>query len=68
MKRAWIQDTDAVKIARYLPSNYRVNPALNTEGETCIEGEDSAGWTMEDYVLPRLGSGLMWANRVEEVT
>ena len=44
-------------IARYLPSNYRV-VATTLDGAVLIEGEDVAGWTLEDYVIPRLGSGL----------
>ena len=43
---------DADTVAQYLPDNYRVAKAV------VIVGDDSAGWTMEDYVLPRLASGL----------
>jgi hypothetical protein len=50
---------DAAQVSRYLPSNYRVT------GETplaiSIEGEDYAGWTLDEYVIPRLGSGLISA-------
>jgi hypothetical protein len=42
-------------IARYLPSNY----SAKVDGEDVrIFGFDSAGWTLDDYVIPRLASGL----------
>ncbi len=42
-------------VARYLPHNYWVV----SEGEelVVVEGYDSLGWTLEDYVIPRLLSG-----------
>jgi hypothetical protein len=49
-------------VGRYLPSNYKV--LGNTSHGVVIRGTDQAGWTFEDYVAPRLGSGLM---RVVEV-
>ena len=51
------------RIARYLPSNYRL-VWIEAEGWV-IEGEDNAGWTLDGYVIPRLASGLIFA---EEVT
>lgn len=49
-------------VARYLPGNYEVV----AEGQTMIviEGEDNAGWTMDDYVIPRLASGLIYAREI----
>lgn len=44
---------------RYLPSNYHVTGA--TPDEIYIAGEDHAGWTLDDYVIPRLASGLIVA-------
>ena len=41
-------------IQRYLPSNY---VAFTFGNDVIIEGEDYAGWTLEDYVIPRLRSG-----------
>lgn len=43
-------------IASYLPSRYKVVDVR--DGKTFIEGEDFHGWTLEAYVIPRLGSGL----------
>lgn len=50
-------------VAAYLPVNYGVS-GPTTEGVdgkpvVLIEGEDVAGWTLDDYVIPRLLSGLM---------
>jgi hypothetical protein len=52
----------AERVANYLPSNYKVTDASNT-GVT-ITGEDSGGWTLDGYVLPRLASGLIFGEEV----
>jgi hypothetical protein len=62
------------QVQRYLPVNYTARlshllpaQAFNEDGRSIpayavlIEGEDVAGWTLEDYVLPRLASGLIVA-------
>ena len=56
------------KIGRYLPRNYYiagVADEVNEFGDSIvvINGHDDAGWTAEDYVVPRLQSGL-WAAEV----
>lgn len=56
------------RIAAYLPSGWRVDPRpmgpLDNSGRVefwaVITGEDFAGWTLEDYVMPRLASGLIF--------
>jgi hypothetical protein len=30
-----------------------------------IEGCDSAGWTLDGYVIPRYASGLIWAEEID---
>lgn len=30
-----------------------------------IEGSDSAGWTLDDYVIPRYASGLIQAEEID---
>lgn len=45
------------EVAAYLPGNYRV--AGTVDGGVLITGTDDGGWTLEDYVVPRLASGLM---------
>ncbi len=62
------RDITAERVAAYLPANYRVVDADITgrDGDTVIiEGLDVAGWTLDDYVIPRLASGLLWATEVE---
>lgn len=48
-------------IARYLPSNYT---AKIVGDDVLITGEDSAGWTLDGYVIPRLASGLYFAEEI----
>lgn len=56
-------DVSLERIGAYLPDNYTV--LVDQEGQTLIAGYDYAGWTLDGYVIPRLASGLIWA---EEVT
>jgi hypothetical protein len=49
-------------VGAYLPAGYKV---AASDGSTCvIRGEDSCGWTLDDYVLPRLASGLFFGEEV----
>jgi len=63
-------DITAEKIARYLPGCYEViSEGVTYEGDKArpfvvIQGNDVAGWTLDDYVIPRLASGLYWAKEV----
>jgi len=54
---------DSAQVEAYLPSNYRV-VTVSPKGTVLIAGEDAAGWTLEDYIIPRLGSGLMGCREV----
>lgn len=49
--------------ANYLPHNYQVTEV--TPEWVYIEGRDDHGWTLDDYVIPRLASGLIWAEEVK---
>lgn len=58
----------------YLPGNYEViHEGEETFGENgptfslvqVIAGEDVAGWTLDDYVIPRYASGLIWAEEID---
>lgn len=51
------------RVHAYLPSNYGVRKL--DDGRLEIYGHDVAGWTLDEYVIPRLASGLIFA---EEVT
>lgn len=46
------------QVEAYMPSNYTAT--VGQHGEIIIQGHDNAGWTMEDYVKPRLASGLIF--------
>lgn len=57
------------EIQAYMPSNYTAFVHENQtygDSEIIIVGADSAGWTMQGYVLPRLGSGLHNAVELED--
>lgn len=55
--------TEFVRVIKvYLPNNYRV--IYGTEERVIISGEDSCGWTLDDYVIPRLASGLYFATEI----
>lgn len=50
-------------VAAYLPENYTVyDSGEDDDGSYVrIQGSDVAGWTMGEYVIPRLASGMYWA-------
>jgi len=50
-------DSSLEQVQAYMPSNYEAREVK----VIVIEGHDDAGWTMDDYVLPRLASGLHFA-------
>lgn len=54
---------DARTVWAYLPRNYAIMSGI--DGEYLIAGHDHCGWTLDDYVIPRMASGLIW---VKEVT
>lgn len=60
------------QVAAYLPRNYTVvGQVVGTDGvpgPVLIAGQDHAGWTLDDYVIPRLASGLMFATELSPVT
>ena len=53
----------AERVTNYLPSNYTVVDAdvTGADGDSVIiGGHDVAGWMIEAYVAPRLGTGGMY--------
>jgi hypothetical protein len=54
----------STEVEAYLPANYRLVSWDPIGRVALIEGEDRAGWTLEDYVIPRLASGLIFAVEV----
>jgi hypothetical protein len=55
------------EVAQYLPQNYKVLGRTCDNTGTIIVGVDNAGWTMDDYVIPRLGSGMIYCEEVFEI-
>lgn len=62
VKGAGYHDQD--RVAQYLPDNYKVQWDFKA-AELLIMGTDNAGWTLEDYVIPRLASGLIFAEVIQ---
>lgn len=58
-----VKGGDMKRVEAYLPDNY-IALVESEEGEVLVIGYDHAGWTAEDYVIPRLASGLMFAEVV----
>jgi len=59
----------AETVRNYLPlgGNYRVaRIVLGDRAWVLIAGEDNAGWTLDQYVIPRLWSGLIRADEITE--
>jgi hypothetical protein len=60
----------AETVALYLPSRYHVAAVVGSDDTSVprpvvvIAGEDNAGWTMGDYVLPRLASGMIFGREI----
>ena len=56
------------QIASYLPANYsvlgRTPIRASDEVQILIGGQDRAGWTLDEYVIPRLASGLIHAEEI----
>jgi hypothetical protein len=54
-------------IGRYLPDNFHVTASRSMPDGTwvvTVQGADLMGWTLDGYVLPRLGSGLHFGREV----
>lgn len=70
MRYALIASDEADVIAQYLPANYKVveTKDVGVGVQTLIAGDDNLGWTLDDYVLPRLGSGLYFGQEIDKLT
>lgn len=61
------RNLDVKAVERYLPSNYGLCESFPSEdGRTyvIVGGVDSAGWTLDGYVIPRLRSGNYGAREI----
>lgn len=57
----------AKELWAYLPHHYIVlggGAVRDGKAEYVIGGLDQAGWTLDDYVIPRLGSGSIGAREI----
>ena len=53
------------EVGQYLPQNYSViGIALEGKG-VIIAGHDHHGWTLNEYVIPRLASGLIVCEEID---
>jgi hypothetical protein len=64
MRIAWCDTKKSEEVAVLLPLNYRVI-GTNTDGNVMVVGNDNAGWTLDGYVIPRLGSALIYTEEVK---
>jgi hypothetical protein len=67
VRYAIVKDVAAATVERYLPGNYMMvclDDDVTKVHEVLIVGRDLAGWTMDDYVIPRLASGLIFAKEI----
>lgn len=53
----------AKDVAALLPPRYKVI-GKTLEGQVIIAGVDHLGWTLDAYVIPRLGSGLIYCKEL----
>ena len=56
-------DDELEAVKRYLPANYSAAPVYRN-ATIAIIGIDTAGWTMDGYVIPRLASGNRFAKEL----
>ena len=54
-------------VAQYLPNNFTVLGRTLDNSGTIIVGVDDHGWTLDAYVIPRLGSALIHCEEVFEI-
>ncbi len=59
------ENTTLATVERYLPNNYQAHQT--TKHGILIVGEDEAGWTLDGYVIPRLASGMIFAEELSAV-
>jgi hypothetical protein len=62
------------EVEAYLPDNYKLEGVVpawtydhrgNPQTVYVIGGRDSAGWTLDSYVIPRFASGLIYAEEID---
>lgn len=69
---ALVHHASLSEVQAYLPKNYKVvalhrveNGPVKSDVSFLVAGRDSAGWTLDGYVIPRYLSGLVSADEVD---
>lgn len=64
--KAWSDTPLKTSVETYLPRGFKVTEiGTDEQGDyVIIEGVEHAGWTLDNYVIPRLATGLLYATRV----
>lgn len=57
------EELDRGRVTAFLPRNFTAR-VINAD-TVAIDGYDHFGWTLEDYVIPRLASGSIWAEKLD---
>jgi hypothetical protein len=65
MRIALCHERKMTEVEPLLPLNYRVIGRDIADGFILIGGEDNAGWTLDGYVIPRLGSSLVYTEEIK---
>lgn len=56
------------QLAAYMPENYEIVGRTAIGGTNTVKfliaGRDSCGWTLDGYVIPRLASGMYFAEEI----
>jgi len=64
---AEVHSREIDRVRAYLPANYSAElyaPFFDDDPKIIIRRRDVAGWTLDDYVIPRLASGFIHAFEV----
>jgi len=67
MRIAIAQTGKSKDVAQYLPKNFAVIGRTLDNSGTVIVGVDDHGWSLDQYVIPRLASGMIHCEEVIEI-
>ena len=67
MRIAIAQTGKSKSVAQYLPNNFKVLGRTLDNAGTIIVGVDDHGWSLDQYVIPRLASGMIHCEEVFEI-
>jgi len=56
---------ESFEVERHVGWGGTSQPIIDKEIVVVIGGHDVAGWTLDDYVLPRLASGLIFGEEIK---